>query len=132
MTLFVIIIPIFIILISAITNFLHYIACVPIKTYLQTSGWKKKSDNKIIIQMDRGELFVVLSVCEGMDYFTMYYGGCVHVEAIGSEMVGKYPTSSKNIGKTYSKLEAKVKNKVILTYSKLNAIKQIQPPLPPI
>jgi hypothetical protein len=47
-------------------------------------------------------------------------------------MVGKYPTSSKNIGKTYSKLEAKVKNKVSLTYSKLNAIKKIQPhpPLP--
>jgi hypothetical protein len=49
-------------------------------------------------------------------------------------MVGKYPTSSKNIGKTYSKLEAKVKNKVSLTYSKLNAVKQIQPhpPLPSI
>ncbi len=38
MTLFAIIIFIFIILISAITNFLHYIACVPIKTYLQTSA----------------------------------------------------------------------------------------------
>jgi len=49
-------------------------------------------------------------------------------------MVGKYPTSSKNIGKTYSKLEAKVKNKVSLTYSKLSAVKQIQPhpPLPSI
>jgi hypothetical protein len=58
---------------------------------------------------------------------------CVQVEATSSEMVGKYPTSSKNIGKTYSKLEAKVKNKVSLTYSKLSAIKQSQhPPLPSI
>jgi hypothetical protein len=48
---------------------------------------------------------------------------CVQVEAIGLEMVDKYPTSSKYIGKTYSKLEAKVKNKVSLTYSKLSAIK---------
>jgi hypothetical protein len=55
---------------------------------------------------------------------------CVQVEATGSEMVGKYPTSSKNIGKTYSKLEAKVTNKVSLTYSKLSAIKQIQHPPP--
>ncbi len=38
MTLFAIIIFIFISLISAITNFLHYITCVPIKTYLQTSA----------------------------------------------------------------------------------------------
>jgi len=38
-------------------------------------------------------------------------------------MVGKYQTSSKNIGKTYSKLEAKVKNKVSLTYPKLSVIK---------
>jgi hypothetical protein len=52
MTLFVIIILIFIILISVITNFLHYITSVPIKTYLQTSGWRKKSDNKIAIKLD--------------------------------------------------------------------------------
>jgi len=77
MTLFAIIILVFIIFISAITNFLHYIACVPIKTYLQTSGWRKKGDNKTIIQLDRGELFVVFSVYERMDYFAMYYGGCV-------------------------------------------------------
>ncbi len=38
MTLIVIVILIFIILINAITNFLHYIACAPIKIYLQTSG----------------------------------------------------------------------------------------------
>jgi hypothetical protein len=38
-------------------------------------------------------------------------------------MVGKYLTSNKNIGKTYSKLKAKVKNEVSLTYSKLSAIK---------
>jgi len=82
--------------------------------------------------LDKREVFVVLIICEGMDYFAMYYGGCVQVEAIGSEMVGKYPTSSKNIGKTYSKLEAKVKNEVSLTYSKWSAIKQIQPPLPSI
>jgi len=77
MTLFAIIVLIFIILISAITNFLHYIACVPIKTYLQTSGWRTKSDNKTAIQLDKGQLFAVLSACEGMDYFAMYYGGCV-------------------------------------------------------
>jgi hypothetical protein len=74
----------------------------------------------------------MLIVCEGMDYFAMYHGGCVQVEAIGSKMVGKYPTSSKNIGKTYSKLKVKVKNEVSLTYSKLSAIKQIQPALPSI
>jgi hypothetical protein len=66
-----------------------------------------------------------------MDYFAMYYGGCVQVEA-SLEMFGKYPTSSKNIGKTYRKLEEKVKNEVSLTYSKLSAFKQFQPPLPPI
>jgi hypothetical protein len=32
---------------------------------------------------------------------------CVQVEVIGSKMVGKYPTSSKNIGKTYNKLKGK-------------------------
>jgi hypothetical protein len=78
--------------------------------------------------LDRGELFVVL---KEWTIFAMYYGGCVQVEAIGSEMVGKYPTSNKNIGKTYSKLEAKVKNEVSLTYSKWSVIKQIQPPLAP-
>ncbi len=36
-----------------------------------------KSDNKTAIRLDRRELFAVLSVCEGMDYFAMYYGGCV-------------------------------------------------------
>jgi hypothetical protein len=77
MTLFAIIILIFIILISVITIFLHYITCVPIKTYLQISGWRMKSDNKTAIQLDRRELFAVLNVCEGMDYFAMYYGGCV-------------------------------------------------------
>jgi hypothetical protein len=46
-------------------------------------------------------------------------------------MVGKYLTSNKNIGKTYSKLKAKVKNEVSLTYSKLSAIKYIHPPPPP-
>jgi hypothetical protein len=76
----------------------------------------------------------MLSVCEGMDYFAMYYGGCVfQVEAINSKMVGKYPTYNKNIGKTYSKLEAKVMNEVSLAYSRLCAIEHIQPhrPLPP-
>jgi hypothetical protein len=77
MTIFAIVILVFIINISVITNFLHYIACAPIKTYLQTNGWRKKGDNKTIIQLDRGELFVVLSLCEGMHYFAMYYGGCV-------------------------------------------------------
>jgi len=38
-------------------------------------------------------------------------------------MVGKYPTSNKNIGKTYSELKANVKNEVSLTYSKLSVIK---------
>jgi hypothetical protein len=77
MALFAIIIFIFIIFINAITNFLHYIACAPIKIYLQASGWRKKGDNKIAIQLDKGELLVMLIVCEGMDYFAMYYGGCV-------------------------------------------------------
>jgi hypothetical protein len=56
---------------------------------------------------------------------------CVQVEAINSKMVGKYPTSNKNIGKTYSKLEAKVMNKVSLAYSRLSAIEHIQCPSPP-
>ncbi len=38
MTIFAIVILVFIINISVITNFLHYIACAPIKTYLQTNG----------------------------------------------------------------------------------------------
>ncbi len=45
-------------------------------------------------------------------------------------MVGKYPTSSKNTSKTYSKLKAKVKNKVNIAYSTLSAIKHIHPPPP--
>jgi len=43
-------------------------------------------------------------------------------------MVGKYPTSNKNIGKTYNKLEAKVKKEVNLAYYRLNVIKHIQWP----
>jgi hypothetical protein len=43
-------------------------------------------------------------------------------------MVGKYPTSNRNIGKTYNKLEAKVKKEVNLAYYRLSVIKHIQWP----